>query len=174
MYSAARRAGNEWLFLPKGFASFARRCPVKLAGYVHDIMGEYYHQHYRGYEPRLEYEYFARSLRAALRQARVLFTNSAFTRSELLGLAGRWGIAAPPVVVAGYGFDAESYEPPPKENTVLLFASKVPHKQTGLALRLLDRSTRPCWSSTCSQSIPWTAAKSSGQSSGISPAGPGA
>jgi len=38
VYRAARRVGNEWLLLPKGFASFLRRCPVKLATYVHDGM----------------------------------------------------------------------------------------------------------------------------------------
>lgn len=38
VYSAARRSGNEWLLLPKGYASFVRRPPVKLAVYVHDAM----------------------------------------------------------------------------------------------------------------------------------------
>lgn len=141
-YAAARRAGNDWLLLPKGFASFLRPCPVKLAGYIHDIMGEYYHEHYPHYEPRLEYLYFARCLRAALRTARVLFTNSAFTRSELVRLAGRWNLTPPPIVVAGYGFDRETFDPPPKENRILLFASKVPHKQTGLALDFLDQWLR--------------------------------
>ncbi len=138
-YAGARRAGTEWLLLPKGFASFARPCPVKLAGYIHDIMGEYYHEHYRGYEPALEYLYFARSLRAALRQARVLFTNSAFTRSELIRLAERWRVPAPPIIVAGYGFEEEKFTPPPKEHRILLFASKVPHKQTGRALEFLEQ-----------------------------------
>ena len=80
-----------------------------------------------------------RCLRAALRRARVLFTNSAFTRSELLRLAERWGVDAPTIIVAGYGFEEEKFVPPAKENRILLFASKVPHKQTGLALRFLEQ-----------------------------------
>ena len=38
LYQAARREGNEWLFLPKGYASGCVRCPVKLAAYIHDLM----------------------------------------------------------------------------------------------------------------------------------------
>src|SRR5271163_1519378 len=38
VYAAARRSGNEWLLLPKGFASFAQRCPVRLAPIVHDVL----------------------------------------------------------------------------------------------------------------------------------------
>ncbi|HWN94135.1 MAG TPA: glycosyltransferase family 4 protein, partial [Methylomirabilota bacterium] len=34
VYSEAKRAGNEWLLLPKGFASFVRRPPARLAAYV--------------------------------------------------------------------------------------------------------------------------------------------
>ena len=38
VYSATRRAAREWLLLPKGFASFLRRPPMRLAVYVHDMM----------------------------------------------------------------------------------------------------------------------------------------
>lgn len=143
VYRAAARACADWLLLPKGFASFARRPPLPLAAYVHDIMGEYYRERYPGFEPRLEYEYFARSLAATLRHARVIFTNTEFTRGEILALARRRGIPAPRVVVASYGFDAPDAAPvrPPaaKENAVLLFASRVPHKRTDIAVRFLEQ-----------------------------------
>lgn len=138
VYRATTKAGGDWLFLPKGFASFLRRPPIPLAAYVHDIMGEHYHAHHCGYEPRLEYEYFARSLAATLRHAKVIFTNTEFTRGEILALARRWRIAAPRVVVAGYGFDPVSRAPLTKENRVLLFASKFPHKRTDLAVGFLE------------------------------------
>jgi excinuclease ABC subunit C len=38
VYNAARKTGNEWLFMPKGFVSFARRCPHKLVTYLPDIL----------------------------------------------------------------------------------------------------------------------------------------
>ncbi|MBI5384672.1 MAG: glycosyltransferase [Verrucomicrobia bacterium] len=136
---AARRAGHEWLFLPKGFSPFLRRPPVKLAAYVHDLMGEHYHRHHRGYEPRLEYEYFARCLAATLQHATVVFTNTDCTRRDVENLARHWNLPVPRVVTAGYGFDAPGLrDPAAKENRVLLFASKVPHKLTGLALRFLS------------------------------------
>ena len=139
VYTAAAGSGGDWLFLPKGFASFLRRPPLPLAAYVHDIMGEHYHEHHRGFEPRLEYEYFASSLAATMRRAAVIFTNTEFTRGELLRLGRRWRIAAPRVVVAGYGFDPDHRAPVAKENRVLLFASKVPHKRTELAVAFLER-----------------------------------
>ncbi len=138
VYRATTKAGGDWLFLPKGFASFLRRPPMLLAAYVHDIMGEHYHEHHRGYEPGLEYAYFARSLAATLRHAKVIFTNTEFTRREILALARRWRISAPRVVVAGYGFDPVSRAPLTRENRVLLFASKVPHKRTDLAVGFLE------------------------------------
>jgi hypothetical protein len=57
-YSVARRTGNEWLFLPKGFASFSRRCPVRLATLVHDAMQDHYDRHYPHAVPRYEAAYF--------------------------------------------------------------------------------------------------------------------
>jgi len=138
VYRAAKKTGHAWLFLPKGFLSFAARPPCCTAAYVHDIMGEYYHRHYRGYEPRLEYEYFARCLRSTMRHARVVFTNTEYSRGQILDLARQWNIPAPNVVVAGYGFDAPARVKVEKQNRVLLFASKVPHKRTDIAIRFLD------------------------------------
>lgn len=138
-YRAARETNHDWLLLPKGFASFAARPPMPLAAYVHDIMGDYYRRRFPGFEPRLEYEYFARCLAATLRTASVIFTNSDFTRRELTDLAKRRGLPTPRMVVAGYGFDAPETTDTKKENRVLLFASKVPHKRTDIALRFLKQ-----------------------------------
>lgn len=138
-YDEAARSGSRWLFLPKGFASFTRRSPTRLAAYVHDIMvGDYYHRHYPGFEPWWEHKYFSWSLWATLTRADVIFTNTEFTRGEILDLAGRWRVPAPRVVVAGYGFLPAQSPAIPKENRVLLFASKAPHKRTELAIEFLD------------------------------------
>jgi hypothetical protein len=142
VYRAARRAGHPWLFLPKGFCSFLCRPPVRLAAYVHDIMGDYYRRHYPGVEPWLESEYFARSLSATLRHASV-FTNTEFSKREIMDLARRRGLPEPRVIRAGYGFTpAPSREPAPKENRVLLFASSWPHKRTDLGIRFLQHWLR--------------------------------
>jgi hypothetical protein len=82
VYGAAKNTGSEWLFLPKGFASFTRRCPVRLVGCLADVMPACYQRHYRDAFSRIELHYFLLSMRAVLRQAIVLFTTSDFSRDE--------------------------------------------------------------------------------------------
>src|SRR6185436_18939744 len=53
-YSVARGVGNEWLLLPKGFASFVARPPGKLASYGMDAVHYHYKKHYPSAVPFLE------------------------------------------------------------------------------------------------------------------------
>jgi|ERR1051326_3818482 hypothetical protein len=140
VYQKARAEGNPWLFLPKGFCSFVARPPVRVAAYVHDIMGDFYARRYPGYFPKIEAQYFARSLRATICRSSVIFTNSEFSRAELLNFARRTALGAPRVIVAGYGFRPLKENPTiEKQNRVLLFVGKAPHKLTNLAVGFLTR-----------------------------------
>lgn len=139
LYRAAQATGHRWLFLPKGFCSFLARPRPQIAAFVHDIMGDFYRRHYPGMQSKFEAFYFTRSLAATLRQSRVIFTNTEFSKRELTGWAERSGLSCPPVTVAGYGFEAPEPEWTAKENRVLLFASAMPHKRTDLALRFVTR-----------------------------------
>jgi ADP-heptose:LPS heptosyltransferase len=138
----AHASGREWLFLPKGFCSFAVRPQLRVAAYIHDIMGDFYRRNYPDFWPKVEFEYFARSLAATIRTAEVIFTNTEFTKGEICGLAKRVGLPEPRVVVAGYGFEATEIETLEKQDRVLLFASNMPHKRTDLAIRFLDHWVR--------------------------------
>lgn len=138
VFHEAQSKGREWLFLPKGFCSFVKRPGLRVAAYVHDIMGDFYRRNYPHFWSSMEFDYFARSLAATIRTADVIFTNTEFTKSEIIGLAGRLGLPAPKVVVAGYGFEPPEWQPVQKENRVLLFASNMPHKRTDIAIRFLD------------------------------------
>jgi hypothetical protein len=138
VYASASRSGSRWLFLPKGFASFLRTPPMRVAAYVHDVMGDYYHRRFPGVVSQWEHAYFARSLRATLTRAKVVFTNTDFSRKEILTLADRWQLPQPKVVRAGYGFTAQPAQRADKENRVLLFASQQPHKRTDLAIQFLE------------------------------------
>lgn len=139
VYSAARDAGLPWLFLPKGFASFWRACPVRLAAYVHDTIPLYYREHYPRAYPRGEAWYFSRCFHATLRQAAVIFTNTEFTRQCVLQAAQNLPCSPPRVVVAGIGFE----EPPARlghaDNRILFLASPWPHKLTPRAVDFLER-----------------------------------
>ncbi len=140
VYQKARATRLPWLFLPKGFCSFSVRPPVHVAAYVHDVMGDFYHRRYPGFWPKWESLYFGRSLAATFRHARVIFTNTEFSKSEMTAVAARMGLSPRKIVVAGYGFDARTAGPVNKENRVVLFASQWPHKRTDIALRFLN-----CW-----------------------------
>ena len=104
IYSAAARTGNPWFLLAKGFASFMRRCPVKLAAVVYDTLHDYCEDHYPGSFPWHERLYFKRSLQATLRNASVIFTISDFTTSEVRRLATKYRIPCPPTYTMGIGF----------------------------------------------------------------------
>lgn len=142
VYRSAKKSGQQWLFLPKGFCSFMARPPVKVAACVHDIMGDYYSRRYPGFWPTLESDYFRRSLAATIRTSRVIVTNTEFSKGEILGLVRRLGCAEPNVVVVGYGFEALENKKAEKEDRILLFASKWPHKRTDIAIRFLEHWQR--------------------------------
>jgi glycosyltransferase involved in cell wall biosynthesis len=137
LYRWARATGHRWLFLPKGFCSFVSRPRFQIAAFVHDIMDDFYRRHYPSFVPRLESAYFARALEATLRQSRMIFTNTNFSKSELLGWARRRGLPEPKFIVAGYGFETPAAGRTEKENRILLCASKMPHKRTDIAIRYL-------------------------------------
>jgi len=142
VYQSARATGHRWLFLPKGFCSFLARPRLQVAPFVHDIMGDFYRRHYPGFELKLESSYFSHSLAATLKQSRVIFTNTEFSKRELSGWAQRSGLSCPKIIVAGYGFAPPGPDWTEKENRILLFASAMPHKRTDIAIRFLTRWLR--------------------------------
>ena len=71
-YTAAAATGNEWLLLPKGFASFARACPVRLSACVADTIHDFYRTKYPQSVSALEQWYFVRSFWGTVRHAQVL------------------------------------------------------------------------------------------------------
>ena len=144
VYSAAERSGNSWLFLPKGFSPIYRKCPVRLAAYVHDAMHDHYRTHKKAYNRSplaREAGYFLASLRATLREAEVIFTNTDFTRSEVYRLASQWKLPTPNVITAGIGFD--DVYPRVKGNgqrkRIVVLAGPWPHKCTPLAVEWMQR-----------------------------------
>ena len=88
-YGAARRGtGNEWLLLPKGFASFTRRCPVRLAPSCSRCAPGPLRPPLSNEVSKSEMAYFRASLRASLQQADVIFTPTEFTSREIQRMAG--------------------------------------------------------------------------------------
>ena len=139
VYRAARQVGHEWLFLPKGFASFCRRCPVQLATCVADANHDYYAEHYPGRVPAAEMWYFQKSVRATIRYSDLIVTISEFTATEVARLARKYHLPAPPIRNIGIGFLPRPIEAVQKKPRVLVFAGRWPHKRTDLALEFLTQ-----------------------------------
>jgi glycosyltransferase involved in cell wall biosynthesis len=138
-YAAAARLEADWLMLPKGFASFSRRPPVKVASYVHDTIGDYYRRQYPQAVSRLEAWYFDQSLRATLRHSRLIFTNSGFTRDQLVAICERQRQQPPRIEVAGIGFEAVATDDARGRDRIVVLASPWPHKRTDLAVQFMRR-----------------------------------
>jgi glycosyltransferase involved in cell wall biosynthesis len=139
VYSEARRTGNEWLLLPKGFASFLRRPPIRLAVYVHDMMHDVYASEYPGEGPPFEGHYFRRSMLATLREAQLILTNTEFTANEVRRVARKHSLPEPRVHCVGIGFERPLKLNVPRENRILVLTSRWPHKRTDLAVSWLQR-----------------------------------
>jgi len=138
-YAAAGRTGNDWLLLPKGFASFSRRCPVRLAAFVHDVVQDHYDRHYPDAVPPLEAAYFRASFRASLRQAKIVFTPTDFTRREVERVAREKGWAIPRLVCCGEGFDRPESRPAAQRRDIIVHAHPFPQKLTRRAVEYLSR-----------------------------------
>ncbi len=141
-YSQARRLGNEWLFLPKGFASFIRPAPGRMAAGVADTIHDFYRRRHPDAVSSFEDRYFDYGLRATLEQSAAIFTISDFTRTEVVRAAHRAGIRPPRVIHSGIGFDDPGESVADDKSGLVVLAGRFPHKLTGQTMTWLDRWQR--------------------------------
>lgn len=139
VYSETERTAHDWLLLPKGFASFLRRPPMRLAVYVHDMMHDVYASEYPGQVPAFENHYFRRSMLATIRDAELIFTNTEFTAHEVRRVARKHSLTEPRVCCVGIGFERQPSLDVPRENRVIALTARWPHKRTDLAIAWLKR-----------------------------------
>jgi glycosyltransferase involved in cell wall biosynthesis len=139
VYSDAQRTSDRWLLLPKGFASFLRKPPVRLAVYAHDMMHDVYASEYPGQVPAFENSYFRRSMLATIRDAELIFTNTEFTAHEVRRVARKHSLAEPHVCCVGIGFERQPKLDLPRENRVVALTARWPHKRSDLAVAWLQR-----------------------------------
>lgn len=139
VYSEAKRTNNEWLLLPKGFASFLRPPPVRLAAYIHDMMHEVYASEYPGQMPAIESHYFRWSMLATIRSADLIFTNTEFTAQEVRRVADKYSLSIPRIYCAGIGFEGQPSLNTPKQNRIVVLVSRWPHKRSRMAIEWLCR-----------------------------------
>ena len=148
VYRAAARTGCDWLLLPKGYASWAVKCPVRLAVVVHDVMCEHYRRCHPETSLRMQWPYFRKCLLATLRRAELIFTDTRFVAGQLLELAAEHGIEPPPVEAVGIGFSREDVQfagrwkdsgSAGQRRGISVLVSRWPHKRSDLAISYLSR-----------------------------------
>lgn len=142
VYEAAKNSGNQWLFLPKGFASFLRPPTFKLAVYIYDAIHDFYRINYPSVMPWFENKYFTRCLRATLKYSNVIFTDSDFAKAELKRLARSFKLDPPLIITAGIGFTRAKEIISRKRNSLLFLTSAWPHKLTERAVSFIERWQR--------------------------------
>ncbi|MGE4489123.1 MAG: glycosyltransferase [Kiritimatiellales bacterium] len=142
VYREALKTGWEWLLLPKGFASFVADCPLKLAVYIHDLIPLRCAERWPGSMSRRKLLYLKRSYAGTLKRADVVFTNTEYTRKDILRWAAEQKIDCPPVHVAGYGFSAPSGPAVRKDDQILVLIRPDRHKRPDLCLEYMRRWIR--------------------------------
>ncbi len=138
-YAEGRKLGNKWLFLPKGYASFLRKCPMNLATVVADASYEYYKRVYPNAVPFFKKWYFDFCVRATIRFSKIIFTNSEYTCTEVVRIAKDYGIEPPRLQMIGIGFTRPELEAVDKKPRVVVLAGRWPHKRTDLAIEFMRR-----------------------------------
>ena len=139
VYEAAKKSGNQWLFLPKGFSSFLRPPPLKLAVYSYDAIHDFYRANYPKVISWFESQYFFQCLRYTLKHSNIIFTDSDFAKDELERLAINFKIKAPLIITAGIGFTRGPERVIVKRNSLLVLTSVWPHKLTKRAVSYIER-----------------------------------
>jgi hypothetical protein len=138
-YAQGKRLGNKWLFLPKGYASFMRPCPVNLATCVADASYEYYKRVYPKKVTFFRKWYFDFCVRGTIKYSKIIFTISDFTAAEVIRIAHDYGIAPPRVQMIGIGFTRPEHLQVEKKPRIVVFAGWWPHKRTDLAIQYMAR-----------------------------------
>lgn len=140
LYQKVKKLGVQWLLLPKGFASFILKPPVKLAAYIHDAVPDYYQTHYPDNFSQLELFYFNTAMKASFKNSSLLFTNSEFVVSEINRLCKKWSVQVSiPVVCLGIGFDRPETIAKTKNGRIFALVSKWRHKRSELLIEYLKR-----------------------------------
>jgi glycosyltransferase involved in cell wall biosynthesis len=112
---------------------------VKLVTCVADANHDYYAEHYPGCVPAAEMWYFQKCVVGTIRHSDLIVTISDYTAAEVIRLARKYGLNCPPVHSIGIGFTPYPVPNVKKQNRVVVFAGRWPHKRTDLALDYLER-----------------------------------
>ena len=137
LYKQVEYKKNDWIFLPKGFSSFCKVPPCKLAVYIHDDVYNFWKENYPKYRSKILHKYFFLGLKSSILNADVIFTNSNFTSNEIRLFKRRNNIYKSSYITnIGIGFDHLNYSWEKKDKKgILVYISDWPHKNS---IKIID------------------------------------
>jgi len=139
VYDAADACGADLLILPKGYMSFLRRPKIKTLAYVHDVIIAHLASKYPHMVSKAETVYFTNSLRATLKHADIIVTNSAFSRSEILKWQRFQSLPSREIHVVGYGIPHNQSPDETNHSGVLLMLQSPPYKLWNQTMAMIQK-----------------------------------
>ncbi len=139
----ARSSVDLWHY-PKGHLPLGMRYDKPLVGTVHDVILQYYADHYPRARSRAAYAYWLAVLRHSIPRFDLILTVSKFSERSIHEFCDRHGLRCPPIHVTyeGPGFVPGNRPIAKKNNSVVHLASREPHKGTRLLLALWRELSR--------------------------------
>jgi glycosyltransferase involved in cell wall biosynthesis len=149
MHPLFHRKGTDLWHYPKGYLPLGIRYRQPVLGTCHDVILQYYADHYPNLRSASQYRYWLTVLRRSLARFDAVFTVSEFSKAQIIQFCDRHRLRAPKIVVTveGTEWGDTSKALAPKENFVLHLGSIEPHKGTSRLLdhwKLLEAADKEC------------------------------
>lgn len=136
LVAGARRTDPTRIWhYPKGFLPFGAQVRAPRVGTLHDVILQFYADHYPRSRSALNFRYWLGLLKRSIPRFDLILTVSENSRAAILEFCERHAIKCPQIVVTFQGSDVSDLAPAavanrPKEDYVLHLASRLPHKGT--------------------------------------------
>lgn len=120
------------LHYPKGFMPGLKPRAQLICGTVHDMILQYYMDHYPAARSKLAYAYWLQVLKCSFSRFDLILTVSHFSARAIRKFCARHGIHCPPIRVTHNGcrWSSETATGLEKENYLIHLGSREPHKRT--------------------------------------------
>lgn len=132
-FHALSNEDADIFFYPKGFVGLVPPPFGKTVVTIHDTIIQHYADHYPDSRSSLDYRYWIELTKHTLRVADLVLTVSKNSKLQILKFCSRHHIAPPKIDVTYEASLYEYWKPQkklPKDDYVVLLASKEPHKRT--------------------------------------------
>jgi glycosyltransferase involved in cell wall biosynthesis len=125
---------------------------VQLATFIHDVVQDHYDTKYPDAVKPLEAAYFRASFKASVRDAKIIFTPTEFSRAEVQHVAHKYGCPTPQIVCCGEGFETPTEIPMEQRRDIIANAHPFPQKLTRYTVEYMSRWSKE---NSFAESVHW-------------------